>query len=337
MYKRQVIYSLIKRLSEKDINIFISELKDEFGKIVQWINFVSVTEQFEKKGIAQKKVKKFLSEELVKSTTKIESGFDKLGKDLKSDKASDQFIASLTSTFGKRQQHKIERKEKLKELKNFPFKAKQITVEMKEIVIDIIKKEYKMRIQEVSKYPNFYIPISEIGEKIRLKTKIPLGFLYLLLDHISKEDLELKLLDNPENEKNKTIRFVPSYDNKLFKMLVEFRPIEYQELKTLFMVNFLISFKKHDPKKIFKNLYKKIDKKSEWRKRFRFLKEKYETNLVEKKKIFTLEELAEVFATVRKIKKQKILLSRIPKSKIEIVNDIKVDDNKILDDPEKSD
>ncbi len=328
---KAVIYSLIKRLADKDVNMVLSEANDNFGNKVQWIKFVSVTEQFEKKDIADKKVKKYLSEQLVKTTSKTKSEMGKLGKDLKSDKASDQFITSLTNRFDKRQQHKIERKEKLEKLKDFPFKAREINEEMKNIVFEIIKKEYMMRIQDLSRYQNFYIPISEIGEKIRIKTKIPLGFLYVLLENIAKTDMELKLLDNPEDEKNKTIRFVPVYDKHLYNLLKEFRPIECQELRTFFWVDFLISLQKHDPKKSFKNLYKNIDKKSEWRKRFRFLKYKYEKSLSEKEKIITLDELAEIFATVRKIKKQKILLSGIPKTKINDESTNEDKENNVLD------
>ncbi|MBN1214164.1 MAG: hypothetical protein JXA99_01855 [Candidatus Lokiarchaeota archaeon] len=317
---KAVIYSLIKRLAEKDVNMFLSEVNDNFGNKVQWIKFISVTEQFEKRDIAEKKVKKYLSEELVKTTSKTKSEMGKLGKDLKSDKASDQFIASLTNRFDKRQQHKIERREKLQKLKDFPFKAKEINDEMKKTVLDIIKKEYITRIQDISRYQDFYIPISEIGEKIRIKTKIPLGFLYILLENIAKADMELKLMDNPEDDKNKTIRFIPVYDKQLYNLLQEFRPNECQELRTFFWVNFLISFQNHDSKKCFKNLYKNIDKKSEWRKRFRFLKDKYEKSISNKEKIFTLEKLAEIFAEVRKIKKQKILLSGIPKTKIKTEN-----------------
>lgn len=311
---KAVLYSLIKKLAEKDINISISETKDEFGNKIKWINFISVTEQFEKKEIAEKKAKKYLSERLVSTTSKTDRDLKNLGKNLTSDKASDQFIASLTSTYEKKKKHKQERVEKLEKLKkDFPFKAQDLNDEVKNRIIKIMKNEYKLRIEE-SKYSNPYIPVTQIAEKIRIKTKIPLGFLYLLLEHLSKTNMELKVIPNPENEKDKKIRFIPFYDFEMSNMLLDLRPHEYGKVRNDIIRNFVTIFKNHDPKKALNSLHRKIKakrkKKAGWKKILEFLKENYDIHKEQYQLSHLTEKLRKNFETIRKIKKTKILSSK---------------------------
>ena len=64
------VYSLVENLAKIDMDILLTERKDDNGTIVKMIDFTSVTESYDKKGIAQKKAKKILSERLYKKTIK---------------------------------------------------------------------------------------------------------------------------------------------------------------------------------------------------------------------------------------------------------------------------
>ncbi len=255
---KATLYSLIKRLADKDFNITLNEMSDDYGNKGIWIDFISITERFEKKEKAEKKAKKYLAEELVKTTSKKVKDLSKLGKNLKSGKASDQFIASLTSTYDKKQIHKQERAEKLSKLKDIPFKSELLDIRSKKKIIKILKMEYKYRIENRSDYPEIYIPISDIAKVIKSKTRISLGAITPILMSLSLIDLELTLVDNQDNPDDKKILIIPYFDFEMNELLSKFRPEEYQIVKKSITNNFLMHLKEQNHEEILTTLYDEI-------------------------------------------------------------------------------
>ncbi|TFF94259.1 MAG: hypothetical protein EU543_01720 [Promethearchaeota archaeon] len=252
---KAIIYSLITRLVEKDVDIVLRETKDDYNRKIKWIDFVSVTEKFERHGTADKKARKYLSERLIEFTSVKNKDMSKLGSNLKTGKASDQFIDSLMSSYDNRQEQSKSDKQ-IKELKEFSFKPEDLTEETKSILLQIIKEEYKYRIEQIEHYKDIFIPISEIANLIQYSTKITSGNLYPILEFFDKNDVEIKLVENPENSEDKKIRIIPFSDDQMNFLLAQFRPEEYKEIRKYISQNFLKCVEKHSPTKNMVYLYR---------------------------------------------------------------------------------
>ncbi|MHA1762769.1 MAG: hypothetical protein ACTSYC_03300 [Promethearchaeota archaeon] len=261
---KAVIRSLLKRLTEKDLNIELKRVSDETGKTMLLIDFLSITEQFEKKKSARKKAQKFLSDKLIHSISNPKPKEFGLKADLKSDKATDQFIASLSINYKKKLEEE-EKLEKIKELKTkkITFKEGKIPESLKEQILDIIKKEYIFRIENPGKYPEYYIPISEIAFQIELQTKITPGDLFPILEKISRKDIELELIRNPNNKEDKLIKIIPIADDSIALSLESFRPNDYNELKKHITNKMLANLKRRKSREIISRLIRKIESKTE--------------------------------------------------------------------------
>ncbi|MBD3214470.1 MAG: hypothetical protein GF311_17795 [Candidatus Lokiarchaeota archaeon] len=260
---KAIIYSLIKRLAEKNVDIVLRENKDEFNRKVLWIDFVSVTEKFERSESAQRKAKKYLSEQLIESTSIKKKNMNELAKNLRAEKASDQFIDSLRVTFEKKEKE-AESTKKIKQLKEFSFKPADLTDNIKNVLLQLIKEEYLYRIEHTDHYEDIYIPISEIANVIQYRTKITPGDLYPILDHFNKNDIEITLVENPDDLEDKRIRIIPYPDDQMNYLLAQFRPEEYQEVRNIISQNFLECVQKHNPVKTIKSLFKKKDNNEKW-------------------------------------------------------------------------
>ncbi len=256
------VYDLLEQLAKKDMDILITEEKKELGKTVKMIDFVSVTEQFEKKGVAAQKARKYLSERIFERALEGESKTSRLVKGEEEGEAADSFISSLSVGYGKKQKDKVIFQEKLKETQ-ISFTADELSEEINELIMQIITKDYYFRIENQAKFPVLYIPISEIAYQIERKTKINPGDLYPILENISKTDIELSLLENPEVQGDKMIRFLPYSDNNMCYSLASFRPEEYSEFRVLVMKNFLKSLKAKKEKKVIFQLKKEIPDQTE--------------------------------------------------------------------------
>ncbi|MFX1313943.1 MAG: hypothetical protein ACFFHD_15235 [Promethearchaeota archaeon] len=257
------IYSLIRELAEKDMDILITTKRDALGKPIKFIDFISVTEQFEKKDIAEQKAKKFLQERLFKTATATKSEVSRLKVKAESDKASDRFIESLTTNYRKKHKDEKEFKKIKQEAKVTETFKTTISEDLKNQIISIIKNEYIYRIETPQKNPEPYIPISEIVNQIENSTKMPLGELFFILDEISKIDLELKLIENPEEPEDKKIKFLPFSDDNMNYSLASFRPKEYSDFRNLVAKNFLKAIKSKKEKRIIFQLKKEIPNHTE--------------------------------------------------------------------------
>jgi len=255
------VYALLEILSKKDMDILITK-KQEFGKQVKMIDFVSVTERFEKKGDAEKKARRYLSKRLYETAVEKKSKTSRLSQSIETDKPTNSFITSLTTDYNKKQRDKELRKQKLKDVQ-ISFTDADYTEDLTEQITQIIRKEYMYRIENPEKIPDFYIPISEISSQIERRTKINPGELYPILEDLSNRDIEIVLIDNPEEPEDKKIRLIPYTDDSMFYSLASFRPEEYIDFRTFFTKNFLKAINAKKEKRILYQLKKEIPEQTE--------------------------------------------------------------------------
>ncbi|MHA2179872.1 MAG: hypothetical protein ACXAAH_00460 [Promethearchaeota archaeon] len=259
------VINLLEELANKDMDILITEEKQDIGKPIRMINFTSVTERFEKKGVAKQKAKKYLSERLFETALEKESKTSRLLSP-DSEATTNSFVSSLTTDYGKKQRDKEIRDQKLKDT-TLSFTQERLTGSLKDQIISILKKEYIYRIENPEKIVDFYIPISEISDEVQSATKITLGELYPLIEQISKKDIELSLVANPDEPEDKRIKFLPFSDDNLCYSLANFRADEYSKFRIVVTKKFLKNFiAKRDRKRSISQLKKKIPKQTDTQK-----------------------------------------------------------------------
>ncbi|MHA1671489.1 MAG: hypothetical protein ACTSV5_13065 [Promethearchaeota archaeon] len=252
---KQKIYSIINKLAYENIDIKIMGQKDKSGIVRKYLDFVSVTEKFDRKGVAQKKAKKYLSERLFETMSKKEKTL-KLEGDLKTNE-NNQFLNSLSTDYTKKQIDE----QKIKDKQNnttISFARKEIPPSLKNNIIRTLKKEYTYRVENTDKYPDFHYCISEIASEVQLETRITPGELYPILEAINESDIELELFDNPEEPEDKMISFFPITDDDLSYLILNFRPEEYSKIKIRVIKQFLKFFKRKKVKATFAKLKKGI-------------------------------------------------------------------------------
>lgn len=252
---KSIVYELIDRLVRKDMDIIIREVKQDLGKPVKMLDFVSVTERFEKKGVAQKKARSYLSKRLFETAIEKKSKVSRLAKNLKAEQPADSLISSLATDYSKKQKDSELLKQKRKEAQ---ISFTTFTEDLESQIINIIKKEYTFRIENPDKAPDFYIPISEITNIIERRTKIPPGELHLILENLNSTDIEIALVDNPEEPEDKKIKFLPYADDSMSFSLAHFRPEEYSKFKITVIKNFLKALKAKKEKRELFQLKKEI-------------------------------------------------------------------------------
>ena len=259
------VYSLVEQLAKKDMDILITEVKKEVGKPIKMIDFTSVTEKFDKKGVAAQKAKHFLSERLYETALKKEKKESRLLKSVGKEQAEDGFISSLTADYSKKQ---VDKELFQQKIQGTEISFADQTENLKNQIISVIKKEYIYRMEKPDKNPEFYIPISEIANEIESATKVTPGELYPLLEDLNKTDLELRLIENPEEPEDKKIKFLPYSDDKMNYSLKNFRPEEYSEFRLSVIKNFWKVFKaKRDKKTIFllkKGIVARTESQAAW-------------------------------------------------------------------------
>ncbi|MHA2399649.1 MAG: hypothetical protein ACXADU_12275, partial [Promethearchaeota archaeon] len=251
------VYSLLEQLVDKDMDIVIRERKGQSSKPVKLIDFVSVTERFEKKGLAEQKAKQYLSERLLETALEKDRKTSRLSGGQETGEAANGFISSLSTDFRRKQRDKDFYRIKLKD-KDVAFTPGELSETIKEKILQIIRKEYIYRIENPEKDPDFNIPISEISNEIELETKINPGELYPILEELSRSDIELTLVDNPEEPEDKKIKFLPFASDNMNYSLANFRPQEYAKFRGHVTKNYLKSLKKKNSKRNLYQLKKKI-------------------------------------------------------------------------------
>jgi hypothetical protein len=254
------VIDLLEELASKDMDIIITEEKQDLGKPIRMINFTSVTERFEKKGVAKQKARKFLSERLFETALEKESKTSRLLKSAESEATTNSFVSSLTTDYSKKQRDKEIYDQRLKET---ALTFTDQTESLKNQIISIIKKEYIFRIERPEKNPKFVVPISEISLEIESATRVNPGELYQILEDLNKTDLELKLVDNPDEPEDKLITFLPFSDDNMNYSLANFRFDDYSKFKILVTKNFLKNLKTKKEKRVLFQLKKEIPEETE--------------------------------------------------------------------------
>ncbi|MBY9004136.1 MAG: hypothetical protein KGD73_09220, partial [Candidatus Lokiarchaeota archaeon] len=249
---KQKIYSIINTLSYENIDIKIMDKKDDSGTMRKYLDFVSVTEKFDRKSVAQKKAKKYLSERLFETMSKKEKTL-KLEGNLQTGDAPNQFLNSLSTNYAKKQVDEQKIKDQQKD-STISFGRKEIPPTLKNNIIRTLKKEYTYRVENAEKYPDFHLCISEIASEIQSETRITVGELYPILEAINISDIELELLANPEEPDDKIISFFPIADDVLSYLILNFRPEEYAKIKVRVIKQFQKFFKRKKVKATFAKL-----------------------------------------------------------------------------------
>ena len=113
------------------------------------------------------------------------------------------------------------------------------------------------------KIPDFYIPISEISSQIERRTNINPGELYPILEDLSNIDIEISLIENPEEPEDKKIRLLPYTDDDMIYSLASFRPEEYFKFRIYVTKNFLKALNAKKEKRILYQLKKEIPEQTE--------------------------------------------------------------------------
>jgi len=256
------IYSIVGALAKINMNIDLTDVKDDRGRYQKFVDFTSVLEKFDKKGVAQKKAKKYLSDRLFTTMRLDKSKQLDLHVDTSQNKASDQFISSLTSDYTKKQKDELSFEQKQQDI-SVSFTQKEIPQALINNIIDILKKEYAYRIENEEKYPDFHYCISEIASQIQMETRITPGQLYPILEKIAAGDLEFSLEKNPDEPEDKRINFFPIADDVISYGLANFRPEVYQKISIKITKQFLNFLNRKKSKAIFPKLRKQIGENTE--------------------------------------------------------------------------
>jgi len=268
------VYALVEDLANLDMNISLTEKIDEYGRIQKIVDFSSVLEKFNKKAIAQKKAKKYLSDRLYTTMTSKKPKKLELYASSDNNQPSDQFINSLTTDYTKKQKDLLSLEQKQRDI-SISFTQNQIPNALKNSILEILKKEYTYRIENREKYPDFNYSISEIASEIQVETKINPGQLYPILENISKGDIELELIKNPDEPEDRRINFFPIADDDLNYALANFRPEIYKKIRVRVIKNFNKFLSRKKAKAVFSKLRKDIGDNNEeqkiWNNIFKFL------------------------------------------------------------------
>lgn len=256
------VYSILRKLSDTNMDVLLTEKKNDYGLTQEVIDFVSVTEKFDSKAVAERKAKNFLSQRLYKTISSKKPGKLKLVNDAESEKASDQFLNSLATDITKKHRDEV----KIKYNQNttaISFAKKELPESLKQSILNILKKEYIYRIENEEKYPEFNYSISDIASEVQLETRISPGELYPILERLNQTDIELKLLENPDEPEDKIISFLPLADDDLNFILSSFRPSYYSKIRVEIMNRFIKFLKRKRVKATLSKVKKKIPSDNE--------------------------------------------------------------------------
>ena len=255
------VYALLDTLVKKDMDIVIREEKQDLGKPVKMLDFVSVTERFEKKEVAHQKARRYLSERLFETAIEKKAKTSRLGT-IEGAQPTDSFISSLSADYSKKHKDTELFYQKRKE-SQISFTSEGLAENLENQIMQIIRKEYIYRIENPEKTPEFNFTISEISNQIEQATKITPGELYPILDDLDKRDIEFTLIDNPNEPEDKRILFLPFADDNLNFSLANFRPEDYSSFRIIVAKNFIKALKAKREKRSLFHLKKQIPDQTE--------------------------------------------------------------------------
>ena len=235
-----VLWSIISRINEKYVDVQIMETIDEnTSKKKKIIDFIPITERYQKNKKAEKKADKYMRNSLINTMSNDKRKTIKLYKGkkstLSSSNQSDNFMQALGVQYGRKQKSTAQIKEK--------WATEQLVIDTqidsstKELVLTMIREEYIKRISQKWDYKDFRFKISEISADIERATKISAGRLWPLLNEIAVEDWNFNLNANFEgidkNKYDRLIEFLPIDDYDIYYALQKYRPNDLKEIHLL--------------------------------------------------------------------------------------------------------
>lgn len=239
-YPSGVIWSLIYRLNDQYIDVHLQEEKDDDGNKIVYFDFLPITQRYQKSKEADKRAQAYLQNYFVQSIQKQPRKKISLSKQkLSSSKQTDVFIQSLSFNYAK----KVKKEEEIKEeqIKGDYFQEDWINRKMdeqtKDLVYELIKKEYIRRMTRIADYPNeFRFRISDIASTIEKATAVPVGRVFSLLHNLAVENWNFQLsadfvdVDHPDD---RLIEFLPIDDWEVYSIMREYRPEALKEINVL--------------------------------------------------------------------------------------------------------
>lgn len=235
---RGVIHSLLRRITEKYMDIIMTVEQTEKGP-VKYIDLISITEKYEGSKEGHARAQKYLTERLVSTLQKEKRQIKLVDSDKKITdiKERELFLDALGSGYRKKVKEESARQvETMTDTIKAQFE-KEVDEETCEIIYDLIKKEYIYRVTHPNEFDDdaCAIKISDIAEKVFEATKISAGVLYPLMDKWAKSNWNIQFLDEwvdygPKNIPKLTIAgdhfidFNPISDMEISEAVQQYRP-----------------------------------------------------------------------------------------------------------------
>ncbi|MHA1519255.1 MAG: hypothetical protein ACTSRK_03640 [Promethearchaeota archaeon] len=238
-YPTGTIWSLIYRLHRQYIDVHLREDKDDQGKKRVYFDFLPITQRYQKSKAADKRAQAYLQNYFAQSLMKKPSKKIFLTKKkLSSSKQTDVFIQSLSFNYAKKVRDEKNIKDqgitKSEEYFQDEWINREMDHETKNLVYEIVKKEYIRRMTRIVDYPNeFRFRISDIATTIEVATGVPVGRVFALLHSLAAENWNFQLsadfvdVDHPDD---RLVEFLPIDDWEVYDILREYRPRSLREI-----------------------------------------------------------------------------------------------------------
>ncbi len=198
------------------------------------------------------KTRRYLSERLYETAIKKKSKKSKLGEGFRTEKPTESLISSFTTNYVKKQRNKELYQNKIKSTQ-ITFTKTDLSEDLKNQIKEIIRREYFYRFEIPENFFETYFHISEITSQIERGLKINHREFYILLKELTSKDIKLTLIDNPEENEDKKIKFFPFIDEAMCYSSSSFIPKEYSNFKISVIKNFMKSLKVNKEKRITSN------------------------------------------------------------------------------------
>lgn len=235
---RGVIHSLLRRITEKYMDIIMTIEQTETGQ-VKYIDLISITEKYEGSKEGHARAQKYLTERLVSTLQKEKKQIRLVDSDKKITdiKEREMFLDALGSGYRKKIKEVSSRQvETMTDSIKAQFE-KDVDEETCEIIYELIKKEYIYRVSHPNEFDDdaCAIRISDIAENVFEATKVSAGVLYPLMDKWAKCNWNIQFLDEwvdygPKNIPKLTVAgdhfidFNPISDMDISEAVQKYRP-----------------------------------------------------------------------------------------------------------------
>ena len=187
-----VVWSLVRRLNDRYMDVQLTEEIDEMGKKLVYLDFIPITERYQGDKNAETRANTYMRERftsLIGARQRKKITLSK--KNLSSSKQSDLFVQALSVQYGR----KIKDEELIKKSRESEQLVidQTIDTDTKDLIYDLVKKEYMRRINSPSEFPEIRFKISDIAGMVEEATRVSPGRLYPLLKDMAAENWNFTL------------------------------------------------------------------------------------------------------------------------------------------------